>query len=132
MLQDIQNIDDIKILVDKFYEKVNKDELLSPIFNDIAKIDWEEHLPIMYSFWHTVLFFENDYKGEAYKKHLNLPISKSHFKKWLDLFFQTLDENFKGEKVNKAKESAVRIADIFQVKMGIKKHNISIGDNGKI
>ncbi len=39
---DIATEGDIKRLVDCFYQKVKTDELLSPIFNDLAQVDWEE------------------------------------------------------------------------------------------
>ena len=32
--KDITTLEDIKTLVDAFYEKVRRDELLSPIFNE--------------------------------------------------------------------------------------------------
>src|SRR5690349_21165879 len=47
---DIATEKDIKTLVDSFYDKVNADPLLSPIFNGIAKVEWEHHLPTMYAF----------------------------------------------------------------------------------
>ena len=35
-LRDIETPEDIRTLVDRFYEKVNEDGLLAPIFNDVA------------------------------------------------------------------------------------------------
>lgn len=54
--KEIENIADIKILVDTFYNQVRNDELLSPIFNGIIKDNWPAHLEKMYRFWQTVLF----------------------------------------------------------------------------
>ncbi|MBC6608077.1 group III truncated hemoglobin, partial [Hymenobacter sp. BT188] len=48
---DIQNEADIKLLVDTFYNKVNADALLAPVFNEFAHVDWPVHLPRMYDFW---------------------------------------------------------------------------------
>lgn len=62
-LKEIQSKQEIKELVDAFYDKVNKDKLLSPVFNDFAGVNWEKHLPIMYNFWSTVLLGELTYKG---------------------------------------------------------------------
>ena len=47
--REIKNKEDIILLVDEFYKKANKDPLLGPVFNDIAKVNWEKHLPIMYN-----------------------------------------------------------------------------------
>jgi hemoglobin len=123
---DIENIDDIILLVDSFYKKVNKDELLSPVFNEKAHVNWEEHLPVMYSFWSAVLFESNTYKGQPLTSHLELPITTLHFERWLKLFKQTVDENFKGEKAEEIKEKADSIAVIFQTKLGLKNDSLRI------
>jgi truncated hemoglobin YjbI len=55
-LCDVETAQDVKRVVDAFYAKVNCDELLAPIFNEIAKVDWAAHLPTMYRFWDSLLF----------------------------------------------------------------------------
>src|SRR5436190_15235516 len=67
---DIQNEEDIKRLVHTFYEKVNRDEILSPIFNDVVKVNWEEHLPLLCRFWSTLLFRTMTFEGRPFPKHL--------------------------------------------------------------
>jgi len=123
---DIKNIEDIILLVDRFYEKVNRDRLLSPIFNEFAKVNWEEHLPVMYSFWSAVLFDTNTYKGQPFTSHIELPVTTEHFHRWLELFKKTVDENFNGTKAEEAKERADSIAQIFQTKLGLITDNLSI------
>ena len=118
-LKDITTELDIKALVDGFYAKVNQDPLLGPVFNDIAKVNWEEHLPTMYSFWRTLLFRSMSYKGQPLPKHLVLPVEKKHFQRWISLFCQTVDELFEGPKAKEAKNYALSIADTFQTRMGI-------------
>lgn len=113
----IQSKEDVILLVDSFYEKVNKDDLLSPIFNDFAKVDWETHMPIMYSFWSSILLGEASYAGRPFPKHLPLPITKSHFERWLELFHQTVDDNFEGELALESKNRASTIAQIFSHKI---------------
>jgi hemoglobin len=111
---DITNETDIKTLVDSFYNKVNADELLSPIFNDFAHTDWEHHLPTMYSFWSSILFRTATYQGRPWPKHAVLPVNAAHFARWLSLFKQTVDEHFLGSKAQEAKNAAASIADTFQ------------------
>ena len=123
---DIRNIEDIILLVDRFYEKVNVDNLLAPVFNEFAKVNWDEHLPVMYSFWSAVLFDTNTYKGQPLTSHLELPISTEHFNRWLELFKKTVDENFSGKTAEEAKEKADSIAQIFQTKLGLIKSDLSI------
>lgn len=118
-MKDITTEADIKLLVDSFYERVGRDELLGPIFNDIARVDWEHHLPTMYSFWSTMLFRTGSYKGRPWPKHAPLPVNKEHFERWVSLFCQTVDALFDGPKAQEAKNFALSIADTFQTRLGI-------------
>lgn len=87
----------IKILVDNFYKRVGKDELLSPIFNAVIK-DWQPHLNKMYDFWSSVVLQTKKYKGNPVVQHQNLmPFDKSLFDRWLVLFAQTARELFEEE-----------------------------------
>jgi hemoglobin len=118
-LNDIATEQDIKLLVDSFYERVNQDELLGPIFNEVARVDWEHHLPSMYAFWSSMLFRTMTYKGRPWPKHAPLPVQKEHFERWLSLFCQTVDSLFAGPKATEAKSIALSIADTFQTRFGI-------------
>ncbi|MBC5994706.1 group III truncated hemoglobin [Pontibacter cellulosilyticus] len=119
MKRELENEEDIKLLVDTFYDAVNQDKLLAPVFNGHAKVVWENHLPLMYTFWSTVLLGSMSYKGYPFQKHMNLPIGQVHFSRWVELFTQTIDELFEGEKAAEAKHKATNIAQVFQLKMGI-------------
>ncbi len=118
-MKDITTENDIKQLVDSFYERVGRDELLGPVFNEIARVDWEHHLPAMYSFWSTMLFRTGTYKGRPWPKHAPLPVRKEHFERWVSLFCQTVDSLFVGSNANEAKSVALSIADTFQTRFGI-------------
>lgn len=109
---------DIELLVNAFYDKVNKDPLLAPVF---AHVDWPEHLPVMYKFWSSMLLGEQSYQGNPFQKHQNLKIGTEHFTRWLELFNETVDEHFTGEKAIEVKERAQHIANVFQFKMGLLK-----------
>jgi hemoglobin len=114
---DITTQDDIKLLVDSFYEKVNRDPLLAPIFNNLARVNWAEHLPTMYSFWSSLLFNDPTYKGQPWPKHAILPVNLQHFERWLSLFKHTVREHFSGPKAIQAMNVAASIADTFQNRM---------------
>jgi hemoglobin len=118
-LKDITNEDDIKLLVDSFYDRAGRDELLGPVFNEVARVDWSHHLPTMYSFWSTMLFRSMTYKGRPWPKHAPLPVRKEHFERWVGLFCETVDSLFNGEKASEAKSIALSIADTFQTRFGI-------------
>ena len=119
MKKEIENEADIKLLVDTFYENVNQDELLEPVFNGFAQVDWESHLPTMYKFWSSLLLGTSTYRGQPFPKHLRLPVESKHFNRWISLFLQTVDSLFEGAKAEEAKQKAANIAHIFQMRMGL-------------
>ncbi len=127
-MEDIKNKEDIKILVDTFYAKVNQDELLSPIFNEKAKVNWEAHLPRMYQFWSSLLLDSNEYRGQPFDKHAEHSdhIHAEHFNRWISLFNETIDELFVGEKAKLAKTRAQSIGAIFQYKLDFIRNNPAI------
>lgn len=114
---DISTQDDVGLLIHAFYEKVRQDELLAPVF---SHVDWEHHTPIIINFWCMLLLGENNYKGNPFEKHINLPIRREHFEGWLFHFRSTVDEFFSGEKADEAKTRAGNIANMFQFRLGIK------------
>ncbi|HWH63904.1 MAG TPA: group III truncated hemoglobin [Ginsengibacter sp.] len=115
--KEIESLEDVKKMVDTFYEKIREDELLGPIFNERIKDRWPQHLEKMYAFWQTLLLNERTYFGSPFPAHGSLPVSAMHFKKWMELFTQTVDELFMGEKATEAKWRAEKMAEIFESKI---------------
>ena len=62
-MKDITTREDIELLVNSFYDKVKKDEIIGFFFNDIAKTNWQTHLPKMYNFWQALLFADIKFEG---------------------------------------------------------------------
>lgn len=120
-LPDIQGRTEITLLVNRFYETVGDDDLLGFIFNDVAKIDWESHLPKMYDFWETVLFRTGGYKGNPLAAHARLApltkMGKEQFNRWLSIFKSTVDENFSGENADHIKNCAEDMANVIHGKI---------------
>lgn len=115
--QDIEQLEDIKIMVDEFYGKIRIDQLLGGIFNGAIKDRWPEHLDKMYRFWQTVLLDEHTYKGSPFPPHAGLPVAQAHFDRWLILFNETVDSHFSGEKAERAKWQGARMAELFLSKI---------------
>lgn len=116
-MDDITTEDDIKKLVHSFYGKVQEDERLGYIFNEVAGVDWDRHLPRMVDFWSNLLFQTGRYDGRPFRRHLPLPIEKMDFGRWYKLFEETVDDLFEGEKAEYAKEMAGKIASSFSVRL---------------
>ncbi|MEO8886700.1 MAG: group III truncated hemoglobin [Mucilaginibacter sp.] len=120
---ELLNIDDIKLLVDTFYERIRDDKLLGPIFNERIQDRWPVHLEKMYKFWQTVLLQEHTYFGSPFPPHAQLPVDHEHFATWLKLFNNTVDELFTGEKADEAKWRAAKMAELFEAKIDYARNN---------
>ncbi|MES2330701.1 MAG: group III truncated hemoglobin [Bacteroidota bacterium] len=120
-MKDIENRNDIELLVNEFYRRIREDDLVGFIFNDIVKIDWDKHLPVMYDFWDNVILFSGTYTGNPMDLHKNLhnitPVDSRHFSRWVQLFVDTVDSLYKGEKAALAKQKAKSISSIIQEKI---------------
>lgn len=114
---DITTRKDVEQLVDSFYDKATVDPTIGPIFTDIAEVDWDSHLPVMYDFWSGILLGEHTYSGNPMQKHVALsqkaPLTQKEFSRWLHLFTETVDECFEGQKAEEAKRRAADIARLM-------------------
>lgn len=112
--RDIADREDVAGLVSAFYRRAFADDVLGPIFVDIAQVDLPAHLPVMCDFWESVLFRAGLYHRNALRPHLDLntriELTPAHFARWVDLWTVTIDERHTGEKANFAKVQATRIA----------------------
>lgn len=115
-MKDITGLKDIQLFVDEFYNKVRKDDLIGPVFDNVIT-DWPPHLEKMYAFWNAVLFGESGFKGNPFAKHAPLPIVQDHFGRWLDLFAETIDANFSGPIAAETKQRAGLMATMFMSKL---------------
>ena len=115
----------IQQLVTHFYLRVQKDELLGPIFNDVAGVDWEHHIPLLCQFWNSVMLKTNEYKGNAYMKHVLIGqealIQEEYFTHWLDLFGQEAVKYLPPDAAAEIVQRALLIAKSLQFAM-LNKH----------
>jgi len=121
-MNDISGQSDIYLLVKQFYFKLFKDDLLKGFFTHLDTDEkLEAHLAILVDFWQQQLFYTGTYRRNALKPHLKLhhkiPFKKEHFERWLNLFYETIDINFKGLKSHQAKVKAQSIATVMQIKI---------------
>ena len=118
MLPDITTRSDVENLVNTFYDKVRDDATIGVIFNEIADVNWDTHLPKMYDFWEDILFGTGNYRGRPMPPHFKLnetyPFQPEYFDAWLALFYATVDELFEGEKATEVKMRAMNIAAVME------------------
>jgi hemoglobin len=108
----------IENLVTHFYQRVQKDELLGHIFNDIAHVDFAEHIPVLCHFWNSIMLKTSEYHGNAYEKHVFIGqktnIQKAHFIRWLDLFQQESVKHLPAKAAEEIIQKASLIAKSLQ------------------
>ena len=109
----LENREQLKALVDRFYARVRQDPLIGPVFDEQAKVDWDEHLPKILRFWESLLFGTADYDGRPFPPHLALNLRREHFQRWLELFFLTVDEGYDGLRAEEIKARALNIGHNF-------------------
>lgn len=125
-MKQISDMNDIRLMVDTFYGKVQLDPLLGPIFNGILHNRWEPHLEKMYRFWQTVLLEEHTYNGSPFRPHAQLPVDAKHFEHWLQLWNETIDTYFEGAKAEEAKWRGHKMAEMFLSKIEYYRNNAAI------
>lgn len=120
MKTDIKNRNDIEKLINTFYGKIKTDAKIGYFFTDVAKVNWEDHLPKMYDFWENIMFSKGNYTGNPMVKHKDLhqksEMKEAHFQHWNALFNETVDELFTGEKADEIKQRAMNISAMLMYK----------------
>ncbi len=115
--RDIEDRADCEALVRAFYGRALSDPVIGFIFVDIAHLDVEAHVPVIASFWETILLGARSYTGGAFAPHAALharvPLRSGHFQRWLTLWRATVDELFAGPRADLAKSHAERVARAF-------------------
>lgn len=113
---DLNTTDEIGSMVRSFYTKVGVDDLLGPLFNDVAKVDWPDHFVKLTAFWSRALIGEPGYAGNPFRAHVEIhsqsAFTEAHFLRWLQLFHETIDAGWSGPYAEGAKEMARRVAAV--------------------
>jgi hemoglobin len=128
--KDIHNRKDIEKLVNCFYDKVKTDPQIGYIFNEVAHVDWDKHLPRMYDFWENIIFQTGQYTGNPMTAHFRIhalhAFTRADFRRWLDIFREIMDEHFEGPNAELARQRALSIATVMEIKL---LHNKGSGAN---
>jgi hemoglobin len=120
-LPDIADRADLVKLADAFYTKVRADKELGHVFDGVAKVHWETHLPKLYDFWDTVLFRAGSFRGNLIGAHSRLAaltdMSQPLFDRWLELFRETVRQRFAGERADHIVRCAEDMANVIHSKV---------------
>ena len=105
-------------LVDLFYGRVRKDDLIGPVFNR-AIDDWPEHLDRLKAFWSSVMLTSGRYQGRPLPAHVKHgdSIRQASFDRWLELWREATEDVLPPAAAAAMQEKAGRIAE--SLSMGI-------------
>lgn len=71
--KDLSDRAQVHDLVVDFYREIVFDDLLGPVFEEVAEVDWTVHLPRLIDFWCRVLLGEPGYDGHVLSPHKAAP-----------------------------------------------------------
>jgi hemoglobin len=124
---DLDSAERIRLFIEAFYARVLRDELLAPIFLDVARIDLDKHLPIIRGYWEKLILGSDSYRRHTMNIHRALharqALDAAAFARWLTLFEQTLDDGFSGSHAERARRVARHIARNMQVALEVPAQN---------
>ncbi|MDX1694139.1 MAG: group III truncated hemoglobin [Ketobacteraceae bacterium] len=107
---DLDSAKQINRMVRQFYDKLLADELMAPVFLDVAGVDLREHLPTISLYWQKMLLGDSTYRNNTMAKHRAVhresALTERHFTTWLCYFLETVDAGFAGPYAEKAKKIA--------------------------
>lgn len=119
--RDIETRADLEHMLAGFYAKAFKDEMIGRFFLEVVPLDLETHLPVITDFWEAIVFGHHSYRKNVMAIHQHIhhlsPIQKEHLDRWVQLFHQTVDEFFRGEKADLMKHRAASIAALMNIKL---------------
>lgn len=111
--RDIESRRDVHDLVVGFYREVVFDDLLEPVFGEVAEVDWALHIPRLVDYWCKVLLGERGYMGALIASHQHVhdiePLRIEHFDRWYALWERSIDLGWTGPTAERAKRHAARI-----------------------
>lgn len=120
-MTDIKNREDLTLLFQDFYQRLLRYPQMQKVFIDVAQLDLEAHLPVIVSFWETVLLGTGNYRANVMEIHQLLdakePLTSALFEIWLQTLYETTDDHFSGEIAELLKTRALSISQVMQIKL---------------
>lgn len=101
-------------MVRLFYERGLEDEVLGPIFRT-AIHDWDAHIPVLASFWSSMIHGTRRYQGNPFGVHMKLKFEPEAFERWIAAFESAANEALASDDAAKAIRVARHMAQSFKV-----------------
>lgn len=119
-------------LVVAFYREIAFDEILAPVFDEVAETDWAVHIPRLIDYWCTILLGERSYSGallDAHREvHRRSAFSDEHFDRWYRLWVASIDARWRGPRAEHAKAHAAATAGLISRRLRGVDHDCRAAD----
>ena len=115
----------IEKMVNLFYIKILKDDIVGPFFiaklgDDLKSEYWKPHLELLTNFWASMTLGDGSYTGNPFMPHTQLgELTREVFEQWLELFFKTINEVYEPQTGHEFKDRSMGIAGNFMRNLGI-------------
>jgi hemoglobin len=121
MKKDIETREELEEFLRAFYKKAFADKLIGHFFTEVVPLDLKTHIPIIASFWESVVFNTHGYRKNVMEVHKHIhhlsKIKKEYLDRWVKIFTETLDEEFEGYHTELMKQRAKSIATVMDIKL---------------
>ena len=116
-------------LVVAFYREIVFDDLLGPLFEEVAETDWGVHIPRLIDYWCRILLRERGYRGallEAHREvHEREAFRDEHFDRWYQLWLASIDARWRGPRAEHAKAHAAATSALISRRLRGVDHRVT-------
>lgn len=114
---DLDSRSAIHDLVVGFYREIVNDDLLGPVFEEVAEVDWPVHIPRLIDYWCRILLHEPVYNGSMAAAHREVhkieAFRPEHFDRWFELWCESIHARWQGPNADLARAHAERTAGLL-------------------
>lgn len=108
----------IREMVELFYSRTQQDSLLGPIFQERVA-DWSTHYATMTRFWSSAIMRAGTYSGRPIEAHKFGGLKEAHFRRWVTVFTNTVNDVFSASDAALFTELAKRMASSIAMRIGV-------------
>jgi len=110
---DLSTRTQIHDLVVDFYREIVFDDLLGPVFVDVAEVDWAVHIPILVDYWCRIVLglAGSNARVTSVHRHVHAlePLGVEHCDRWYELWTACLDARWSGPLAERARSHAAAL-----------------------
>jgi hemoglobin len=121
MKRDVATREDLIRILEAFYKKAFKDELIGRFFTEVVPLDLETHIPVIADFWEGIVLNNYRYRKNVMEIHRHIHelshIKKEHLDRWVQLFTETVSEQFEGNNAELMNQRAKSVATLMDIKL---------------